>query len=90
VYALELPRTDDVEHLVEEALARPATEDDTHPAPLDRFRLISRVASTVQSVETALVWDLFADREALTREMTATIESHVRDSAQVYESPGVE
>ena len=81
VYSLEWPRTDDVEHQVEEALARPATEDDTHPAPLDRFRLVSRVASTVQSVETALVWDLFADRETLTREMTATIESQVREAA---------
>ena len=57
--------------------------------PEVRRQLGSWVASTVQSVETALVWDLFADRETLTREMTATIESHVRDGAD-HESPGVE
>lgn len=81
LYALESPRATDVDHLVEEALARPTTEDDTHPGPLERFRLLARVASIGQCAETAFVWDLFADRDAITREMTAAIESRVRGTA---------
>jgi hypothetical protein len=64
---------------VEEAIARPTTEDDTHPGPLDRFRLVSRVAWAGEPVAPALVWDLFADREALTREMTESIESQLEN-----------
>ena len=78
LYTLPPSRTDDVERLVAEAIARPTAEDDTHPGPLDRFRLVSRAAAPGAESDTALVWDLFSDREALTREMTSTIEAHVR------------
>jgi hypothetical protein len=78
VYALEPPKSADVERQVGEAISRPTTEDDTHPGPLDRFRLVSRVSGAAVDVDPAMVWALFSDREALTREMTAAIDAHVR------------
>jgi tetratricopeptide (TPR) repeat protein len=77
IYALESPRTDDVDRMVEEAIARVTTEDDTHPGPQDRFRMVNRIAWTGPAAEPGLVWDLFTDREALTQEMTAAVESQL-------------
>jgi hypothetical protein len=63
--------------MVEAAIDRVTTEDDTHPGPQDRFRLVNRVAWTGPAAEPGLVWDLLADREALTHEMTAAVESRL-------------
>jgi peptidase M48-like protein len=78
LYSLESPRGEDIESSVSQALARPTTADDTHPGPLDRFRLISLVVSAGEPAPPGFVWDLFADREALTREMTASIEAQLQ------------
>lgn len=58
------------------ALNRPTTPDDTHPGPLDRFRLIAPIQGSLPPA-TGSVWELFRDRAALVREMTETIEQKI-------------
>jgi hypothetical protein len=58
-------------------LNRPTTEDDTHPAPMERFRLIAKIPVPHRVPSTALVWDLFKDRDAIVREMMMNLEKHV-------------
>ena len=60
----------DVEAAFRESLGRETGEDDTHPAPSERFRLARRVRSKGEPPADGTVWELFADREALTREMS--------------------
>ena len=78
LYTLLPKPSDDLEHLVQDAIERETTEDDTHPSPVDRFRLVSRVASSPEGAHAGMVWDLFANPEALTLEMTHAIEANVR------------
>ncbi len=59
------------------AINRPTTEDDTHPAPHDRFRLIARISAPPRAPSTGTVWDLFADRAAVQREMMETVEKNI-------------
>jgi hypothetical protein len=66
---------------VQDAIDRPTTEDDTHPGPSERFRLVRRIPASLECDEAGLVWDLFVNREGLTKEMTAAIESTVQVSA---------
>jgi len=82
LYAVDPSPEDAVSEKVAEALNRPATEDDTHPAPLERFRLVSGVQWSGDPTA-GMVWDLFADAESLMAEVTATVESHVRDASVV-------
>ena len=70
-----------IEEKVHEALNRPTSEDDTHPGPVERFRLAARVTSANLQDDSRMVWDLFANREALTREMSERIDALVRASA---------
>lgn len=58
---------------IKDAIDRPTSEDDTHPSPVERFRLARRVICNHQSSPTGLVWDLFSDRVALTDEMSSLI-----------------
>lgn len=88
LYALApLPKdaSNDVENRIAEAICRPTSEDDTHPGPSDRFRLVKDVAYTGGPPDSTLVWDLFAGREQLTAEMTAVVAGQVR-SASVVEA----
>jgi hypothetical protein len=39
------------------------------------------VSGAAVDVDPAMVWALFSDREALTREMTAAIDAHVRSAS---------
>jgi len=78
LYALRVPATAAFEQEVADALSRATSEDDTHPGPLERFRLLSRMRSTGDSTAAGMVWDLFANRDRLTTEMTAVIDSHVK------------
>lgn len=68
----------DVETAFRESLGRKTSEDDTHPAPSERFRLAQRVRSKGEPQADGSVWELFADREALTREMSQVIERRVK------------
>jgi Zn-dependent protease with chaperone function len=84
LYTLEAPRTPSLADEIDGALLRETTEDDTHPGPQDRFRLVSGIATTAVPVGDGLVWDLFANAEGVANEMTAQIESqvaHLRPSA---------
>jgi Zn-dependent protease with chaperone function len=81
LYTLPLPASRDVDDRFEEAIGRETTQDDTHPAPVDRFRLVSGVVSTCACDESGMVWDLFADQNALTAEMTSAIDERVKTVA---------
>jgi len=70
-----------LEDRLTEVLGRTTTEDDTHPAPLDRFRLVRGVVSDAGPAEAGFVWELFAHRDRLTTEMTAWIESRARTAS---------
>jgi Zn-dependent protease with chaperone function/tetratricopeptide (TPR) repeat protein len=59
-------------------LNRETTEDDTHPSPSHRFRLASRIRCKNEPPATGMVWELFGNREGLTKEMNALIDEQVR------------
>ncbi len=69
-----------VKEEISAALNSPTTEDDTHPGPLDRFRLASRVAFKGGLPARGMVWDLFTDQEALTAEMSELINTRVQSA----------
>ena len=68
----------DVEAAFNESLHRKTTEDDTHPSPVERFRLASRVKTKGEPDTDGTVWELFADREGLTREMSEIVGTRVK------------
>lgn len=70
-------KSDTVEREFEQAMQRPTTDDDTHPAPQDRFRLIARIPAPPHEPPPGYVWDLFKDPVAVQGEMMATVEKHV-------------
>lgn len=80
VYALEVQPEKEIEEAIVGAINRQTTEDDTHPSPVDRFRLASQIVSPTQPGPSGPMWDLFQNREALTKEMSLKIESMVRAS----------
>ena len=59
------------------AISRPTSDTDTHPSPADRFRLARRVTAKEETAAAGQVWDLFADRERLTREMSSAVQAQV-------------
>ena len=61
-----------------EYLSRPTTEDDTHPSPQDRFKLIASIKSKEALPIDGQVWDLFRDKNALTTEMNNLLESRLK------------
>jgi Zn-dependent protease with chaperone function len=67
-----------VEERIQKILAGPTTDDDTHPCPNDRFLLARQVISRRPASSSGMVWDLFANREALTGEMHQLIENSLR------------
>jgi hypothetical protein len=80
VYALEVQPEKTLEEEIENAINRQTSEDDTHPSPVDRFRLVSRIVCQNQLAPSGPMWDLFSDREAITREMSLKIENMVKAS----------
>ena len=68
----------DLEQQFNEYVARPTTEDDTHPSAADRFKLISRIKSKETAPIDGMVWDLFKDKAALTGEMNKLLEKLLR------------
>jgi len=71
--------TPDIDGRVKDAIERETSEDDTHPGPLERFRRVRGIAAVSDATGSRLVWELFADRAALTAEMTGHIEALVRE-----------
>ncbi len=77
LYDLTAPSAMNTEEELEKILNRPTTADDTHPSPLDRFRYVANVGSDKKQATTAGVCDLFADWQAITKEMTKLIEKQL-------------
>jgi Zn-dependent protease with chaperone function len=79
VYGVPVPSSPELQREIDEMLRRESSEDDTHPGPEERFRLVRDIPSTNEATANGLVWDLFADRERLTREMTDGIASRLKE-----------
>jgi len=77
LYEASLGEGDSVASDFEKALNRATTEDDTHPSPMDRFRLVSRFTHPVSEPRSGEVWGLFRDPQAITQEMMARLEERV-------------
>ena len=71
----EAPPADEAE--IEKALARPTTDDDTHPGPRDRFRLTASLPVPERAAQSGMVWDLFADRDAMVSRLVAQVEKNI-------------
>ncbi|HEU4387506.1 MAG TPA: M48 family metallopeptidase, partial [Blastocatellia bacterium] len=84
LYEMRVSNEKVIEEKIEEAINRPTSEDDTHPCPAERFRYAKRVVSGGAVTTGGVVWDLFADREKLTSEMSAVLERQLR-SASAYD-----
>lgn len=80
LYELKLTGEASLSEEIEKLLNSPTTEDDTHPSPADRFRYVNRITSCRETPLEGEVWDLFADRESLTAEMSATIETLIKNA----------
>jgi tetratricopeptide (TPR) repeat protein len=81
LYELDSKNLRSIEEKFREAIARPTTQDNTHPGPQDRFRYAARIVSHPAAPIEGMVWDLFSDREALTSEMSASINRSLRAGA---------
>jgi Zn-dependent protease with chaperone function len=77
LYTASVAGEPSVEERITESLAAPTTEDNTHPGPQDRFRLVRRVTTPPEPPIEAGVWDLFADPAKITSEMNALIQSRI-------------
>jgi Zn-dependent protease with chaperone function len=81
LYKLEMSPEKTLEEAIDQAINRQTSEDDTHPSPADRFRLTSRVICQSQaSPSSRPMWDLFADRDAISNEMSVQIEQKIKAS----------
>jgi tetratricopeptide (TPR) repeat protein len=86
LYGLPVEGEKSVEEEIEKSLNRATSEDDTHPSPVDRFRLARQLGAEPRPADSAMVWDLFQNRETLTMEMTALIDSSIERGVRVPES----
>lgn len=68
----------DVEQEFSKYLARPTTEDDTHPSPQDRYRLIEKINSKETPPLEGQVWDMFLNKETLIKEMNSMLISNIQ------------
>jgi hypothetical protein len=81
LYELTGCENPDIEEAIKLDLNRETSEDDTHPSPTDRFRFTRKIVAQSEAPISGMVWDLFKNREALTNEMTATIQALLGQSA---------
>ena len=77
LYTAPDPQQDMVRDAFTEAMERPTTPDDTHPGPKDRFRLIASLPEPPRRAMDGHVWDLFRDRDIITKEMMELVERNV-------------
>ncbi|HJQ67549.1 MAG TPA: tetratricopeptide repeat protein [Blastocatellia bacterium] len=78
LYELKASEEQRVEEKIKETVNRPTSEDDTHPSPAERFRLARRVTYNDELPPAGMVWDLFANREAVTDEMSSLINKYAK------------
>ncbi|MFT3866937.1 MAG: M48 family metallopeptidase [Nibricoccus sp.] len=77
LYEFKIENDKALETEYEKSINRETTEDDTHPSPKDRFRLIAALNSPVCAHRPGDVWSLFREREAIMKEMMTRIEGNV-------------
>ncbi|MDX6693305.1 MAG: hypothetical protein QOF02_908 [Blastocatellia bacterium] len=70
-----------IEAEVSKAINRQTTEDDTHPSPVRRFSLATRITSRNEPPAAGMVWELFTSKETLTTEMSHLIDKRVQAAA---------
>lgn len=78
LYEIKANPDSKVEEKINEAINRPSSEDDTHPSPVERFRLASRIVANPPQATPGMVWDLFTNREGITGEMSLLIDRQVK------------
>jgi Zn-dependent protease with chaperone function len=85
---------DDIAAKIAEELAREPDLYDSHPSSKQRIAWAEAmaVAREPQPADTAAVWELFADREAIERAMTAEIRErvHARTGVEIPAEPAAE
>jgi Zn-dependent protease with chaperone function len=69
-----------IETEINDIITRSTTEDDTHPSPIDRFRLAQRIVCNNPPSSNEMVWNLFASRESLTSEMSKLIDDRLKEA----------
>jgi hypothetical protein len=89
LYGLSSETEASLEDAVRKALRRPTSEDDTHPSAADRFRLVKSFGNTERIADTAMVWDLFEDRQSITMEMTTLIDKSIPRAGTPSASAGM-
>lgn len=67
----------DEEAQIKTALTRPTTDDDTHPGPQDRFRLITPIPAPDRPAQSGTAWDLFNDSDAVISRLLAQVEKNI-------------
>ena len=77
LYELPPAQSATIETEFDNALHRKTTDDDTHPSPADRFRFVAQLRNPSCAPRSGEVWELFKDREAITREMMTTLEQRI-------------
>jgi Zn-dependent protease with chaperone function/tetratricopeptide (TPR) repeat protein len=78
LYELKASEEKMVEERINEVINSPTREDDTHPSPVERFRLARRVISNNELAPAGVVWELFTNRAAITDEMSSLINQHAQ------------
>jgi Zn-dependent protease with chaperone function len=74
LYDLTVEQSSSIDEEVKNSINRPTSEDDTHPSPADRFRLLRNISRKESSSDESMVWDYFVSRDALTHEMSSLID----------------
>jgi len=64
---------------IKTALTRPTTDDDTHPGPQDRFRLISPIPAPDRPAQSGTAWDLFNDPDTVIRRLLDQVEKNIAE-----------
>lgn len=80
LYKLEIKPETNLTDKINEIITTPTSEDDTHPCPMDRFIFVNQIKTLSQLQTNGMVWDLFTDKEELTKEMSLLIAKSVARS----------
>lgn len=77
LYDAGVTSTADIETAFQNVLKEKTSPDDTHPSPADRIRLVAHLNQPIWEPCRGDVWDLFSDRDAITREMMMMLEEQI-------------
>jgi hypothetical protein len=77
LYDFRIEGDTSLEKEFEKSINRETTDDDTHPSPKDRFRLVAALPKASCAPRHGEVWSLFRNREGLVQEMMGQVERNV-------------